>query len=186
MPISPEQLTGSSTFAVGGMKVTARRMKPLSVIHVARRLAPVLLAVQTMRAGRGDDIADKTSAVKFDPANPEDALRAAREIAAMESPARTSVSFEPLVEALAELSDADTNHVLEACLSQCQFVGRFGEPRRAWEVVPGHAGNPAADLTAGEILSIAGHVLAATFNELMDDLPNLGLPGFDGGAGGAT
>lgn len=182
MPLSSEQLVGSSTFVVGNTKVIARRMKPLTVIHVARRLAPVLLAVQTMRAGNGDVVVEKAGEVKFDPTNPEDALRAAREIAAMDAPARASVSFAPLVEALAELSDADTNYVLEACLSLCRYTGPFNDARQAWAGAPGHSGSPAAELTAGEIMSIAGNVLALTFNELMEDLPNLGLPGFDGGA----
>lgn len=185
MPLSAEQMVSSSAFAVGAMKVAARRMKPLTVIHVARRLAPVLLAVQGMRAGSGDG-PEKASEVKFDPSSPEDALRAAKEIAAMDAPERTAVSFSPLVEALAQLSDADTNYVLEACLSLCQRV-HGGPPIPMWvSGTMGHAGRPADDLSAGEILSIAGNVLAATFNEMMDDLPNLGLPGFDGGAKSAA
>lgn len=177
MPRSAEDLSRTSNFAIGEMKVIAERMKPLTVIHVARRLAPVLLAVQTMRAGSDDAVADKASAVKFDPASPEDALRAAKEISAMQAPERAAVSFAPLVEALAELSDNDTNYVLEACLSRCQFLGPFNDWRRAWSK---HAGSPADDLKAGEIMSMAGNVLALTFNELMEDLPSLGLPGFDG------
>lgn len=185
MPLSVEDIAKTTRFSIGSMQVFARRMKPLTVIHIGRRLAPVLLAVQTMRAGSDEAAADK-AAVQFDPSNPEDALRAAKEISAMQAPERAAASFTPLVEALAELSDDDTNYVLEACLSLCQFSGQFGEPRKAWEKHPGHPGNPANDLTAGEIMSIAGNVLAATFAELMEDLPSLGLPGFDGGAKGAA
>lgn len=165
MPLTGEQLIDTASFEVGGTKFYAMRMKPLVVIGVARRLAPVLMIVRGLQAASpkvdpGTGAGDAADAHPEPQTPPQDAVGVLGKAA-------------PMLEALSRLSDDDVNAVIGACLSVVR------RPDLALPSLWNASAQTVADqtLTAGEVMGVVGNVLAKVFGDLMQDLPSIGLPG---------
>lgn len=163
MPLSLEQMTSSKVVSVGGTDFIIHRMKPLAVIAVARRLAPLLGILKNMR--------DEAEAPKEAALPSEDAKVTAP--TSDQSFANAMDRFGPLLDGLARLPEDDVNFVIGACLGCVQMRG--SGPPRVWSAEHGRLTDDS--LSPGDVMSLTGQVLFKVFEELVGDLPDLGLMG---------
>lgn len=168
MPITLEQLTATKTVSVGGREFAIHRMKPLTVIAVTRRLAPLLTILKGMQSRAAEEAAqpDAAAAPSAPPPPAEQSFTNAMD------------RFGPLLDGLARLPEEDVSFVIESCLSTVQPLRQSAYPR-VWSAET--KGLADASYSSGDVMSLVGQVLFKVFEELMGDLPDIGLMGAAGG-----
>ncbi|MCJ2036394.1 phage tail assembly chaperone [Methylobacterium sp. J-068] len=163
MPMTLERLTAFKTVTVAGHDFTIHRMKPLTVIAVARRLAPLLSILKGMRDGAQPTTGADPSGAGAKPATPQ----------VEQNFSDAMDRFGPLLEGLARRPEEDVNFVIGACLGCVQMRGS-AHPR-VWSTE--HNTLSDDSLTPGDVMSLVGQVLFKVFEELMSDLPDIGSMG---------
>jgi hypothetical protein len=149
-------------FQVLGVTYRANRLPPLTVIGIARRISPFVKPF--VSAGLAyEDIAKGTAQ--------DSATGQAESITRMQAMDRIFSSVTPVLDALAQMPEADQNYLIAACLR----VTRSSASGYQQELWVEEWGKPSdASMTAGDILGVTAEVLVWTMPELFGELQNIG------------
>lgn len=164
-----------------GFEYAVRRIPPLKVIGIARRLSAfgdsaLASAAATTRAQR---IRAKERQKALEEANAEGA---AEEETKLEAQAFIVHLFAPVLDALARMPEDDQNYIVEACL-RCVADPLDRAHPSLWDDA---AGAPVMVLSAGDVLTITGEVLKLILPELWEELQQVARSIAASFAGGAS
>lgn len=140
---------------VGGVEYAVRKMAPRAAQHVLRRILPLMTAAVPVIL----------------------ALLEGEVIAADKVRSRIAESIGPVVNILAEMKDADFDHVMDACLSHVDRLDAADGKLHPIYVRAGLGMRPMyQDIGAQEELQLAGAVIQENFSGFFAQLSGGGAP----------
>jgi len=165
-----QQLKTAHSFEIGGHAYQCKALLPLEQVHLARRLAPLVLGALKPESGRAvimqrlGKIAGMASEGDAAPISQEEMAEAAMDLAV------------GILEAAASIDEESVNVIIRTVMGKIWRADEAGISRQVWWTKPGLDQPTYPDIDGFTMLGIVGRYLTAEFKDrIVEHIASLGL-----------